>query len=63
MATLAGGASALATINKWGPAVALGWLIPGGGHFLLGKRLRGALLFGCVTISFSVGMPMRGYLF
>ncbi|MEP7364653.1 MAG: DUF6677 family protein [Acidobacteriota bacterium] len=55
--------SALATVNKWGPAVALGWLIPGGGHFLLGKRMRGGLLFGAVTLSFVVGMLMHGYMF
>jgi hypothetical protein len=60
---VAGEVSALATVNKWGPIVALGWLIPGGGHFLLGKRLRGGLLFGAVTLSFVVGMLMRGYLF
>ena len=58
-----GEVSALSSVNKWAPAVALGWLIPGGGHFLLGKRLRGGLLFGCVTLSFAVGMLMRGYLF
>ena len=55
--------SALSTVNKWGPAVALAWLVPGGGHFLLGKRLRGALLFGAVTLSFLVGLLLRGYLF
>jgi len=62
-ANVTGGASPLSTINKWAPAVAVGWLIPGGGHFLLGRRLRGALLFGCVMISFVVGMLMRGYMF
>ena len=60
---VAGEVSALATVNKWAPVVALSWLVPGGGHFLLGKRLRGALLCGCVMLSFTVGMLMRGYLF
>ncbi|HZO52052.1 MAG TPA: DUF6677 family protein [Bryobacteraceae bacterium] len=60
---VAGEASALASVNKWAPIVALGWLIPGAGHFFLGKRLRGGLLFASVTLSFMVGMLMRGYLF
>lgn len=55
--------SVLSTAGKWGPVVALAWIIPGGGHFWMGKRLRGALLFACVMISFLVGMLMHGYLF
>ena len=31
-------------LGAWVPAVALGWLIPGGGHFLLKRNGRGALL-------------------
>jgi hypothetical protein len=33
-------------LQTWLPAVALGWLIPGGGHFLLGRRGRAMLLAG-----------------
>ena len=31
-------------LATWFPAVVLGWLIPGGGHFLLKRNGRGALL-------------------
>src|SRR5712692_7766114 len=30
-------------IGAWAPAVGLGWLIPGGGHFLLKRPGRGAM--------------------
>jgi len=45
------------------PVLAMAWLIPGGGHFLLNRKSRAALLFGCVVISFIAGLMMRGYLF
>ena len=45
------------------PVLAIAWLIPGGGHFLLNRKSRAALLFGCVVISFVAGLMMRGYLF
>ena len=45
------------------PLLAAAWLIPGAGHFLLNRKSRAALLFGCVTISFIAGLLMRGYLF
>ncbi|MGH9722577.1 MAG: DUF6677 family protein [Bryobacteraceae bacterium] len=50
-------------ISKWAPAVALGWLIPGGGHLLLKKRGRAALILGSVTLMFLLGLAMRGNLF
>jgi len=40
-----------------------GWIIPGAGHFLLGRRGRGALIFGSVLLSFVIGILMRGPLF
>lgn len=43
--------------------VLLGWLIPGGGHFLLGRRGRALLIFASVIIAFVVGVMMRGPLF
>jgi hypothetical protein len=39
------------------------WLIPGAGHFLLGRRGRGAIVFAVVLIAFAVGMLLRGPLF
>jgi hypothetical protein len=50
-------------IKVWLPAVALGWLIPGGGHFLLKRRGRGALLLFSVASMFLLGIMMRGMLF
>jgi hypothetical protein len=38
-------------------------LIPGGGHFLLGRKGRAAIIFACVVISFVVGALMRGPMF
>ena len=43
--------------------VALAWLIPGGGHFLLKRKGRGALLALSVIMMFGLGLLMRGYLF
>jgi hypothetical protein len=50
-------------INIWGPAVALGWLIPGGGHFLLKRNGRAILLLISVTAMFLCGLMMRGAMF
>jgi TM2 domain-containing membrane protein YozV len=50
-------------IGAWFPAVALGWLIPGGGHFLLKRNGRGALLAAAVTGMFLCGLMMRGAMF
>jgi len=53
----------LPPLRQWIHVVALGWLIPGGGHFLLGRRGRGALLAGCVVLMFVLGLLMRGTMF
>ena len=50
-------------MNKWLPAVALGWILPGGGHLLLGRRVRGMMLSGSVAIMFLLGLMMRGAMF
>ena len=41
-------------------ALVVGWLVPGGGHFLLKKWGRGALLFASVASLFVLGIMMRG---
>ena len=51
------------TAGRWAPALLLAWLIPGGGHFLLHRPLRGALLAASVAIMFLLGLMMRGALF
>jgi len=50
-------------LGSWLPAVALGWLIPGGGHFLLKRNGRGALLLAAVTGMFLCGLMMQGAMF
>jgi hypothetical protein len=50
-------------IGTWAPALALGWLIPGGGHFLLKKNGRGLLLMLSITTMFVCGLMMRGAMF
>jgi hypothetical protein len=50
-------------MRVWAAPVALGWIIPGGGHFLLGKRGRGLLLLASVTLMFLIGLAMRGSMF
>ena len=50
-------------LGKWVPAVALGWLIPGGGHLLLKRNGRGMLLMVSVTGMFVCGLMMQGAMF
>ncbi|MGE5645051.1 MAG: DUF6677 family protein [Acidobacteriota bacterium] len=50
----------MAPLNVWGPAVALAWLIPGGGHFLLKRYGRAGLLLFSVLLMFLFGLMMRG---
>jgi len=51
------------SIGAWAPAVALGWLIPGGGHLLLKRTGRGVLLGVAITGMFVCGLMMRGAMF
>ena len=37
-----------------------GWLVPGAGHFMLKKWIRGALLFASVLAMFALGIGMQG---
>lgn len=39
------------------------WLLPGAGHFLLGRRGRGAIIFATVLAAFVLGILMRGAMF
>lgn len=41
----------------------VGWLVPGGGHFLLRKWWRGLLLFVSIVCMFALGMAMGGKLY
>jgi len=48
---------------NWIAAVALAWVIPGGGHMLLRRPGRGALILASVVILFALGLMMQGMLF
>jgi hypothetical protein len=50
-------------LGVWMPPVVLGWLVPGGGHFLLKRSGRGLLLLLSVTLMFLAGLMMRGAMF
>jgi len=39
------------------------WLIPGLGHFLLGRRWRALILFGSIAAMFLLGLAMNGEFF
>jgi hypothetical protein len=43
--------------------VVLAWLVPGLGHFLIGRKGRAAIIFAAVVISFVIGLLMRGPMF
>jgi hypothetical protein len=40
-----------------------GWLIPGAGHFLLRKWVRGGLLAVSIVCMFALGLAMQGHLY
>ena len=40
-----------------------GWLVPGAGHFLLGKWVRGTLLAVSILAMFAMGLAMQGKLY
>ena len=54
--------AARAVQNSYLPTLALfaGWLIPGAGHFLLRKWIRGALLFVSILSMFLIGLALKG---
>jgi hypothetical protein len=53
----------LPPVSKWGPVLALAWLIPGGGHFLAKRTGRGGVILGSVALVFVLGLLMRGAMF
>lgn len=40
-----------------------GWLVPGAGHFLLGKWIRGTLLAVSIVAMFVLGLAMQGMIY
>ena len=44
-------------------AVLAAWLVPGGGHLVLGKRGRGLLFFFTIVGAFFFGLTLHGHLY
>lgn len=44
-------------------APALGWLIPGAGHLVQKRWIRGLLLMACITAMYILGLTMRGHVY
>ena len=44
-------------------ALLLGWLIPGAGHLLLGKWVRGLLLFAAIVGMYAIGLGLVGKIY
>jgi hypothetical protein len=40
-----------------------GWLIPGAGHFLLRKWIRGSLIFISIVAMFVIGLALKGKIY
>ena len=53
----------LPAFGAWVPALALSWLVPGGGHLLLRRTGRGLLLMASIGSMFVCGLMMRGAMF
>lgn len=51
------------SITRWLPILGVAWLIPGGGHFLLGHRFRGLILASATVLLFVAGLAMGGAMF
>ncbi|TDI34437.1 MAG: hypothetical protein E2P02_30325 [Acidobacteria bacterium] len=45
------------------PACLSAWLVPGLGHFMIGKRHRGIIFFAVVVALFTLGIRLEGELF
>ncbi len=47
------------------PALVLiaGWLIPGAGHLMLGKWVRGLLLMVSIVAMFAIGLALKGKIY
>lgn len=52
-----------APTTAWILPLIAAWVIPGGGHFLLKKTGRGALILASVVLMFLFGLFMRGMMF
>jgi hypothetical protein len=58
-------AETIGTGGRVSPTVALlaGWLVPGAGHMLLGKWIRGGLLALSIICMFGIGIALQGKIY
>jgi hypothetical protein len=63
MPAISASASQEAPLRSPWTTVLLAWLVPGLGHFLLGRKGRAVIIFCVVIVSFSVGLAMHGPMF
>ena len=42
--------------SKIGPGLVLAWLVPGGGHYHIGRKKKALLYFSVITITFVAGV-------
>ncbi len=59
--TKAGPAESVSAMSVIAPAV--GWLIPGAGHMIQKRWIRGALLFVSIVSLFLIGLAMQGRIY
>jgi hypothetical protein len=60
-AKMADAARPASTMSVLAPAV--GWLIPGAGHFIQRRWIRGLLLFISIATLFVLGLLMQGHIY
>jgi hypothetical protein len=58
-----GPAAATVPTSRLWLAATLAWLVPGAGHFYLGKRGRASMFFVLVVVSAVLGLVLQGRLF
>jgi hypothetical protein len=53
------------TVQSQNPALtcAVAWLVPGAGHFLVGRMGKAAVLFAVLTFMYALGLVLGGRLF
>jgi hypothetical protein len=62
-ATTPAAVEAVAPIRSPLLVILAAWLVPGSGHFLLGRRGRAAIIFCAVVAAFAIGVGMQGPFF
>ena len=59
--TAGGEAKSVTAMSVLAPAI--GWFIPGAGHLIQRRWIRGLLLMGSIVIMFALGLLMQGHVY